>query len=240
MRMPTRLKIAIPGSGQAKEAHWQEVGDQLIVLGPSTDKVHLLPPDVALVYLACDGQTLMDQVARTLGDDGEQILLRCLEQLEEAQLISARTDGASRRQFLASAVTASAALITSVAMPLPAAAASCVTMISSCPTTLGSCGISCCSNTAAGCTCPGGCGGCDCRIGFECRDVGGTPVSCGLVAAGTLDACQPGTRDVNLGPRCNAPGGLGGLIFPTRDSCADARSLAATQGLTQYSCCQCP
>ncbi len=239
-RMPLRLTLE-----SECQPILQEIGDELLVCEPATGRVHLLTSQLALVYRACDGKTSADQVAASLGEDGQQILAQCLAQLEQVHLLAPPTeDSSSRRQFLVGASVVSAALITSISLPYPVAAASgCLSSgdagctgagrpgldVNSRPT---GCGAACCGGGGAPCTaCP--CTTCQCFINYRCGDGFGNSQLCSL---GGVDICQAGSNDFILGTAvCRTPGPTNIAL-----SCAAARAMAATNGSQNYRCCQCP
>jgi hypothetical protein len=239
--MPLKLSLQNQASRPECQPILQEIGDELLVCEPATGRVHLLTSQVALVYRACDGKTPADQVAVSLGEDGQQVLAQCLAQLEQVHLLAPPTeDSSSRRQFLVGASVASAALITSISLPYPVAAASgCITtgnagcaaaflpLIGGSNRPLG-CGAPCCG---AGCVpaCP--CSTCQCFAQYRCRDSGGNIVVC---SAGGVDICQSGSNDTFESQICREPNAVNVAL-----SCAAARALAGSSN-TNYRCCQCP
>lgn len=242
-RMP--LRLSLPDLDSDIQPIVQEVGEELLICDPLSGRVHLLPPQVAMVYRACDGETPASQVAASLGADGERVLAQCLVDLEKAHLIAPPAEeSSSRRQFLAGAGVISAALITSISLPYPVAAASGCLMTgdtgcvgagrpgvdaNSRPT---GCGAACCGGGGAPCTtCP--CGPCQCFVNYRCGDSLGNSVPC---SSGGVDICQAGSNDFILGTAvCRQPN-----LVNINVSCAAARALAATGSSQNYRCCQCP
>lgn len=105
----------------------QTIGTELIVFDPVNNLGHCLDSHAALVYQHCDGQTTQIEVAAKLSSDpaqGEELLAEALELLSNQNLFPASAEN-TRRDFLRNTVVA-LPLITSVLIPAPAAAASCL------------------------------------------------------------------------------------------------------------------
>ena len=140
-----------------------ELPDEVLVYDKVRDQAHCLNQSAALVWRACDGQCAPEQIARKLTTQlavavPEGLVLLALAQLEEIHLLEQRETNPtsftrmSRRQMARSlGVTAAVALpvITSIMVPTPAQAATCLAPGQPCsPVTL------CC--TSCNPTAPGG------------------------------------------------------------------------------------
>ena len=140
-----------------------ELPDEVLVYDKVKDQAHCLNQSAALVWRACDGQCLPEEIARKLSTQlsvtvPEDVVLLALAQLEEIYLLERQEPittsfaGMSRRQMARSlGLTAAIALpaITSIMVPAPAQAATCIAPGQPCsPVTL------CC--TSCNPTAPGG------------------------------------------------------------------------------------
>jgi len=140
-----------------------ELPDEVLVYDKVRDQAHCLNQSAALVWRACDGQCAPEGIARKLAAQlavavPEDLVLLALAELEEIHLLEPRETittsfaGMSRRQMARSlSLTAAVALpvITSIMVPAPAQAATCLAPGQPCsPVTL------CC--TSCNPTAPGG------------------------------------------------------------------------------------
>ena len=140
-----------------------ELPDEVLVYDKVRDRAHCLNQSAALVWRACDGQCTPSEIARKLTTQlavavPEDLVLLALVQLEEIHLLEQRETvapsfaGISRRQMARSlGLGAAVALpvITSILVPTPAQAATCLAPGQPCsPVTL------CC--TSCNPTAPGG------------------------------------------------------------------------------------
>ena len=117
-----------------------ELPDELLVYDKVRDLAHCLNQTAAFVWRACDGQRAPEEIARKLTTQlavavPEDVVLLALAQLEEIHLLEQQETvptsfaGMSRRQMARSlALTTAVALpvITSISVPRPAQAATCV------------------------------------------------------------------------------------------------------------------
>ena len=117
-----------------------ELPDELLVYDKVRDLAHCLNQTAALVWRACDGQRTPEEIARNVTRQlavavPEDVVLLALAQLEKIHLLEQRETiptsfaGMSRRQIARSlSLTAAAALplITSILVPAPAQAATCI------------------------------------------------------------------------------------------------------------------
>jgi hypothetical protein len=117
-----------------------EVADEILVYDKVRDQAHCLNQTAALVWRACDGRRAPEEIARKLTKQlavavPEDVVLLALVQLEEIHLLEQRKTipgsfaGMSRRQMARSlGLTAAVALpvITSILVPRPAQAATCI------------------------------------------------------------------------------------------------------------------
>jgi hypothetical protein len=117
-----------------------ELPDELLVYDKVRDLAHCLNQTAAFVWRACDGQRTPAEIARKLTRQlavavPEEVVLLALAQLEEIHLLAQRETiptsfaGMSRRQMARSlGLTAAVALplITSILVPAPAQAATCI------------------------------------------------------------------------------------------------------------------
>ncbi|HYU97979.1 MAG TPA: PqqD family protein [Pyrinomonadaceae bacterium] len=117
-----------------------ELADEILVYDKVRDRAHCLNQTAALVWRACDGQLTTEEIARKLTKQlglavPKDVVLLALSRLEEIHLLEQRETvptsfaGISRRQMGRSlALTATVALpvITSILVPRPAQAATCI------------------------------------------------------------------------------------------------------------------
>ena len=117
-----------------------ELADEILVYDKVRDRAHCLNQTAALVWRAYDGQLTIEEIARKLTKQlgvavPKDVVLLALSQLEEIHLLEQRETvptsfaGISRRQMARSlALTATVALpvITSILVPRPAQAATCI------------------------------------------------------------------------------------------------------------------
>ena len=140
-----------------------ELADEILVYDKVRDRAHCLNQSAALVWRACDGECSPREIARKLTAQldlpvAEDLVLLALARLEESHLLEQPETivtsfaGMSRRQMARSlGLTAAIALpvITSIMVPTPAQAATCLAPGQPCsPVTL------CC--TSCNPTAPGG------------------------------------------------------------------------------------
>lgn len=189
----------------------QAVDRELLVYDPDTTRVHRLEPLAATVFQACRQG---DSEAETAARVGASELARALAELEAAGLVVAGARGLSRRQALA---LGGAALVTTLTVPLPAAAQSAPCVVN--------CVASCNGTNLCAPATPGPAPDALCATTF-----------CGaqytFAAAGGLCA----DPFVTFG--CFTEGPPGATI---RRSCAEARGAASAGGEgTPYACCDCP
>jgi hypothetical protein len=117
-----------------------ELPDEVLVYDKVRDRAHCLNRTAALVWRACDGQLAPGQIARELTTQlavavPESVVLLALAQLKEIHLLEQPETlpgsfaGLSRRQMTRClGLTAAVALpvITSIVVPTPAQAATCI------------------------------------------------------------------------------------------------------------------
>ena len=111
----------------------EEVGDEKVVYDVETKEAHALSVLAAAVFAGSDGRRTLDDLAtfaaeRTGEPVSEDQVWDALIQLEERNLLKPPTGGMSRRGFAikTAGVAMSVPLITSLAMPSIASAASCI------------------------------------------------------------------------------------------------------------------
>lgn len=189
----------------------QAVGRELLVYDPDTTRVHRLEPLAATVFQACrQGDDRQETAVRV----GQAELRRALAELQAAGLVADGAPGMSRRQALA---LGGAALVTTLAVPLPAAAQSAPCVIN--------CVANCNGTNLCAPATPGPAPDALCATTF-----------CGaqytFAAAGGLCA----DPFVTFG--CFTEGPPGATL---RRSCTEARNAASVGGEgTPYACCDCP
>lgn len=134
----------------------RQLDDETLVYDLERHEAHCLSGTAALVWRDCDGTRSVAELAARLPDRAdpdaaEALVLAALDELERLALIepgAAGSRGLSRSQLLrrAGAVAAVAApLVTSLSVPEPAAAASCLTTGSTCTSN-----AQCCNGTCLG------------------------------------------------------------------------------------------
>lgn len=143
-----------------------ELPDEVLVYDKVSDQAHCLNQSAALVWRACDGQCAPEEIARKLTVQlavavSEDLVLLALSQLEAIHLLERGENkassfaGMSRRQMARLlGLTAAVALpvITSILVPTPAQAATCLAPGQPCsPVTL--CCTSCNPAAPGGPTC---------------------------------------------------------------------------------------
>jgi hypothetical protein len=210
----------------------QPIGEEILVYVSETGLAHLLKPEAAEVYAACDGRSVED-LSNQLGEDR---VWSALEELSEKELVP--RGHPTRRRFLQAA--AALPVILSVVVPAPSAAASgciqetaaeCNVTSQSPPTTC----TSCCNqgSGASNCTvlCSVNCTSCVCLQRIGCAGGNCTTGSClGDVFSG-VSRCFFGDGSDSI---CAF-----GAFNVCRRNCAAARSDAASSGATtNYRCCQ--
>jgi hypothetical protein len=109
----------------------EQVGDEMVIYSSGRQQAYCLNPVAAFIYLRCDGESAVSEVARALAEhmpleDPDLALALALAELREQGLLVAETvvshvPGATRRSFLKTAVAAAAVAV--VALPTPARAA---------------------------------------------------------------------------------------------------------------------
>jgi len=114
----------------------QEVGNELVIYDQERHHAHRLNPTAALVWRHCDGQRTVADLAQLLDADtqaekGEAAVWAALDSLEQVHLMEEATESAklTRRQMMrkmsmAGGLVAALPLVTSIAAPTPAMAAS--------------------------------------------------------------------------------------------------------------------
>ena len=117
-----------------------ELPDELLIYDKVRDLAHCLNQTATFVWRACDGQPTPAEIARKLTTQlavavPEDVVLLALAQLEEIHLLEQRETiptsfaGMSRRQMARSlglTVAVALPLITSILVPAPAQAATCI------------------------------------------------------------------------------------------------------------------
>jgi hypothetical protein len=104
----------------------EELGDEVLVYDLSTDEAHCLGATAARVWRACDGDTTVEALERTLGLTADDVT-KALEELERCSLLAAPPAGITRRELnlkvtKVGAAAAALPFIVSVAVPAIAAA----------------------------------------------------------------------------------------------------------------------
>lgn len=130
----------------------RELGDEVVVYDPTTHRAHCLNAAAASVWRGCDGRTEPREIARRLAlppgaPETERLVLVALNRLGAAGLLEDAESGfaASRRRLLGrlgAAAAASLPVVTSLLVPEPAAAATCVPVGQPC-----SASSQCCPNS---------------------------------------------------------------------------------------------
>lgn len=157
----------------------KELPDETLVYDLESDKAHCLNNTSGLVWKNCDGTNTIGQLARLIegevgGKVSNDVVWLALDQLEEFKLLIEPVSkpptfgGMSRRELvriLGAAAAAAIPLITSIAVPTPAQAASCGAPIdrdNDCPcTSSAQCTSGCCRDVGGGVLqCKSGMGGC--------------------------------------------------------------------------------
>lgn len=232
-----------------------QIGDELLVFNPATSRVHCLPASTARVYELCDGETDWQTAAAAVGEEG---LARAMEGLTGQALVESTEAPNSRRGFLKTA--AAGAVIASLGLPKPAAAASmCVNEgavgCGAACTTPGfppsGCNF-CCNATCSGnlCTDPcsggGGCtGNCYCLTFVRCAGANcGAGSTAGDPASPVGDQNFCDAVDIGTSTFCricvNGASPFNGESNCQRD-CQRARGAAFCGGVDprfDYSCCE--
>lgn len=210
---------------QRYPAFSERVGEETLVFVPSSHQAHLLNDLASRVYECCDSRPL-DEVEAELG---EEALWLALRELSSRKLVPET----SRREFLKKAAVLS--LVTSVLIPEPAMAASCVAIPSpGCPV-LSDPPDSClpCCGPSGGCItdCPD-CSVCTCLQFRSCFADQTTPCD--------LSGICP--TDIAVNHLCvGSPGGR--TLCATnpavcQETCDFARSEAVLAGSPLYACCR--
>ena len=140
----------------------EEVGDELLICDPDSNRAHSLNGFAARVWQACDGETTSEALVEKLGSDRESVA-HALAELSDSELLE-RTGppivgngGVTRRDLgvRAAKVGAAAAIIT-VALPVAEAAATptpaqCLLYTDSdCDNCTNICGCCCCGQSGGG------------------------------------------------------------------------------------------
>lgn len=116
----------------------QEIGSELVVYDQERDQAHTLNRTAAFVWRNCDGETTVAQLAALVAVElnvpaDEEVVWMALERLSRANLLASKVErpgrAVSRRELLRRMGVASAAavmlpMVTSLAAPTPAMAAS--------------------------------------------------------------------------------------------------------------------
>jgi hypothetical protein len=175
----------------------EEIGDEKVVYDVETKDAHALGALAAAVFAGSDGRRSLAELASFAAEHtGESVtedqVWDALVQLEERNLLKPPTGGMSRRGFVrksAAGVAITVPLITSLAMPSIASAASCNIGATCDQTNKASCGtVPMCDGA------PGGCNTCECVgsdsgstagytscAGGACTGLTVTPGHCGWV-----------------------------------------------------------
>lgn len=120
----------------------RELEDETLVYDLERDEAHCLNQTAALVWKHCDGRKTVEKITTTLGNEldekvDEQVVWLALYQLRRRRLLTERIPrvvsaagrpGISRRELVqrvAQAMVIALPLITTIAAPTPASAASC-------------------------------------------------------------------------------------------------------------------
>jgi Coenzyme PQQ synthesis protein D (PqqD) len=174
----------------------EQIGNELVVYDQVKKVAHRLNPTLALVWKNCDGSNSVADIAAILKKElnevaDENLVTVSLSQLDSAHLLeesiklSAMETRASRREFVrkvgaVGVMSLLLPLLTTMAVPTPAQAATCQGSCGSCGTCAGSCGTCTCCSTCAG-TCTGSCTGtCSCSCTCGCTGSGcGCACGCG-------------------------------------------------------------
>ena len=126
--MAKRAESAVPAKRTGLVV--QTIGDEVIVYDPDTHQAHSLNRPAALVFDTLDGKAsvpeIASQVGRKLGArSGERVVRVALEVLGKAGLLSAPTN-AGRRAVVRGLTVGLLPVVTTILVPKPAAAQSCV------------------------------------------------------------------------------------------------------------------
>ena len=235
--MPNKYSLEhhIKGEPRIEVLTEQVIGKEHLVYNQASGKVHNLDETCALVFRACDGKTPQAEVAARLGVEGEKLLLLSLQTLADAKLIVwSEPQTMDRRELLGSLAKALVIVpvLSTVLMPQPASAMSCVTSAQCRDTPIPAGGGGASGLGPDGCVpCTINCATRSCMQGYRCRDGAGNLINCGPAAAG-VDICSAGTMDTLSGPSdCN------GGVANANQNCALAR--AGGVGVNMYFCCSC-
>ncbi len=180
----------------------QSIGAELLVYDAKSARACLLNERYLRLWQLCDGRTDIPALARLLGDDlDEAVVSLMIAELQDHGLVQADED-VGRREALKKLVTVAIPVILSVAVPLPAAAASCITLNNACVFNNFN-QSNCCPNLR-----------CDQLFPDICRPCFGTGVSfglgatvaaCNLLATKNLCCNSSGTPTVGPGSSCLCP-----------------------------------
>jgi Coenzyme PQQ synthesis protein D (PqqD) len=144
----------------------EEVGDELLVCDPLSNRAHSLNAFAARVWHACDGETTTEQLVTKLDSDPDSVAhalaeLSDCELLEDAGPLIASNGGMTRRDLgIRTAKVGAAAAIISVALPVAEAAATptpaqCLLYTDlDCNNCTNICGCCCCGQAGGGPTEP--------------------------------------------------------------------------------------
>lgn len=133
----------------------KEVDGELLVYDRENDRVHCLNATAAFVWKHSDGQTSVATMAQLLKDDNEasveeEIVLDALAQLNKSNLLDDSYAVIAPQQILSRRAImrlgAAAALITSIAVPAAAQAATCLPSGAMCASDSSCCSGSCVDN----------------------------------------------------------------------------------------------
>lgn len=177
----------------------QVVGDELLVVTPSVNVAYCLDQRAAEVLLACETPQSIGQLCQRVVGTKKEELLKILGQLVERGLVEIQAQDEARRRFLQKvAGLAGGALIASVTVPSPAAAASGFPVTNGCDV------VDFCASGAG--VCPPG--------QAACRTVCEDTCPAGTQGASCTDLCDS-LGSTLICYTCRAPGTCGG-DFPAQ------------------------
>ncbi len=137
----------------------EELDGELLIYDTGRDKAHCLNPAAATVWKHCDGRSTVEELQALIAPDAgaadsRAMIVGCLRDFQSRHLVTG-TDGwldserqVSRRELLkrvsvTAAVVILVPLVTTIVVPTPAAAASCLPNGSPCATNSQCCSHSC-------------------------------------------------------------------------------------------------
>ena len=219
-RMPERLPDLVVNS----------IGAELLVYDPAGARCHCLDAAAAAVFSVCDGKTPIGHAAAELYPDlspraAREALTRGLESLKQAGLLH-RPQLVSRRTVLAGSLP----LVTTVMVPLPAAASSCNACTAAFSGSLGC--VNCPGNPLPAGPCQSCFGGCTCAQG-----------QCMVIRQATGGSCaadnQSGRACLNMGVA--QPANVNANCNTARSNASNAAVTLCDgttfSGANQYYCC---